>query len=152
MLLEVTPTDFGRIAAQTAKQVIVQRIRETERDIILGDFAKREGDIVNGLVQRYEQRNVLVDLGKAEGVLGLPEQAPHEHFRHGERIEGLRLEVKRNVRGPQVMLSRTYSGLLKRLFEIEVPEDSTGHHHHQGGGAGAWCPRQDGGEVERLQH
>ncbi|HEY3999558.1 MAG TPA: transcription termination factor NusA [Candidatus Xenobia bacterium] len=122
VLIEVTPTDFGRIAAQTAKQVIVQRIRETERDIIYGEFTKREGDIVSGIVQRYEQRNVLVDLGKAEGVLALSEQAPHEHFRHGERCKAYVLEVKRTARGPQVMLSRTHPGLLKRLFEIEVPE------------------------------
>lgn len=122
VLIEVTPTDFGRIAAQTAKQVIVQRIRETERDIIFGEFTKREGDIVSGIVQRYEQRNVLVDLGKAEGVLALSEQAPHEHFRHGERCKAYVLEVKRTARGPQVMLSRTHPGLLKRLFEIEVPE------------------------------
>ena len=103
VLLEVTPTDFGRIAAQTAKQVIVQRIRETERDIIFGEFTKREGDIVSGIVQRYEQRNVLVDLGKAEGVLALSEQAPHEHFRHGERCKAYVLEeVKRTARAPQV--------------------------------------------------
>jgi len=122
VLIEVTPTDFGRIAAQTAKQVIVQRIREAEREIVYSDYAKKEGDIVSGPLQRYENRNALIDLGKAEGVLMATEMSPHEYFRHGERMRAYVLEVRRTTRGPQVMLSRTHPALLKRLFELEVPE------------------------------
>jgi len=122
VLIEVTPTDFGRIAAQTAKQVIVQRIREAERELVFSEYARKEGDIVSGILQRYEQRNALIDLGKAEGVLLAQEMSPHEYFRHGERVRAYVTEVRRTTRGPQVMLSRTHPALLKRLFEIEVPE------------------------------
>lgn len=119
---EITPQDFGRIAAQTAKQVIVQRIREAERDIIFTEYSARQGDIVSGVVQRYEQRNILVDLGRAEAVLPQSEQVPYENFRHGDRIKAYVLEVKKTTRGPQVVISRTHPNLIKRLFELEVPE------------------------------
>jgi N utilization substance protein A len=123
VLIEVTPTDFGRIAAQTAKQVFTQRSREAEREIIFSEYARKEGDIVSGILQRYENRNALVDLGKTvEGVLMASEMSPHEYFRHGERVRAYVTEVRRTTRGPQVMLSRTHPALLKRLFEIEVPE------------------------------
>ncbi|NDD28568.1 MAG: transcription termination/antitermination protein NusA [Proteobacteria bacterium] len=122
VLIEVTPTDFGRIAAQTAKQVIVQRIREAEREIVFSEYARKEGDIVTGPLQRYENRNALIDLGKAEGVLMASEMSPHEYFRHGERVRAYVIEVRRTTRGPQVLLSRTHPALLKRLFELEVPE------------------------------
>lgn len=120
--VEVTPQDFGRIAAQTAKQVIVQRIREAEREIIFTEFTKREEDVISGVVQRYEQKDCLLDLGKVEGVLPHNEQVAGEHFKHSDRIKVLILEVKKTTRGPQVVVSRSHPNLIKRLFEMEVPE------------------------------
>jgi transcription termination/antitermination protein NusA len=120
--VEVTPGDFGRIAAQTAKQVVVQRIREAERGVIYEEFSNREGDIVTGIVQRLEGRTALVDLGKAEAVLAPPEQMHHERLRMGDRIKTYVVEVKRTTKGPQIVVSRTHPGLLKRLLELEVPE------------------------------
>lgn len=120
--IEVTPRDFGRIAAQTAKQVVVQRIREAERGLIYEEFANREGDIVTGIVQRYEQKNVLIDLGKIEAILQPSEQTNVEEYRTGDRIKTYIIEVKKTTKGPQVLVSRTHPGLLKRLFELEVPE------------------------------
>lgn len=119
---EVTPMEFGRIAAQTAKQVVVQRIREAERGIIYEEYSSREGDIVTGLIHRQEGRNILVDLGKVEAVLPPTEQVVNERFRQGERIKAYIVEVKRTTKGPQIVLSRTHPGLVKRLFELEVPE------------------------------
>ncbi|UWG98529.1 transcription termination factor NusA [Dehalobacter sp. DCM] len=119
---EVTPRDFGRIAAQTAKQVVVQRIREAERGMIYDEYINREGDIVTGIVQRYEQRNVIVDLGKVEAVLPASEQNPGESYQPFERIKAYVVEVKKTTKGPQILLSRTHPGLIKRLFELEVPE------------------------------
>jgi N utilization substance protein A len=119
---EVTPRDFGRIAAQTAKQVVVQRIREAERGMIYDEYVNREGDIVTGVVQRYEQKNVIVDLGKVEAVLPAQEQIPGETYQSFERIKTYVVEVKKTTKGPQIMLSRTHPGLIKRLFELEVPE------------------------------
>lgn len=119
---EVTPREFGRIAAQTAKQVVVQRIREAERGMIYDEYVNREGDIVTGVVQRYEQKNVIVDLGKVEAVLPAQEQIPGEVYQSFERIKTYVVEVKKTTKGPQIMLSRTHPGLIKRLFELEVPE------------------------------
>ena len=119
---EVTPKDFGRIAAQTAKQVVVQRIREAERSLVYDEYSNRENDIVTGVVQRIEQRQVYVDLGKAEAVLPPTEQINGEPYRYGERIKTYIVEVKKLPKGPQIMLSRTHPGLLRRLFELEVPE------------------------------
>ena len=120
--IEVTPRDFGRIAAQTAKQVVVQRIREAERGIIYEEFSNREGDIVTGIVQRQDQKNVYIDLGKTEATLGPTEQIPGEGYKHGDRIKTYIVEVKKTTKGPQILVSRTHPGLLKRLFELEVPE------------------------------
>lgn len=120
--VKVTPKDFGRIAAQTAKQVVVQRIREAERGMIYDEFSNRESDIVTGVVQRIEQKNVCVDLGKAEAILAPSEQIPCESYRHGDRIKIYIIEVKKTTKGPQILVSRTHPGLLKRLFELEVPE------------------------------
>ena len=119
---EVTPRDFGRIAAQTAKQGVMQRIREAERNLVYEEYANREGDIVTGVVQRVEQKNVYIELGKAEAILVPSEQAPGEVHRHGDRIKAYILEVKKTTKGPQIFVSRTHPGLLKRLFELEVPE------------------------------
>lgn len=119
---EVTPSNFGRIAAQTAKQVVVQRIREAERNIIYEEFANREGDILTGVVQRIEQKNVLIELGKTVAILTPAEQMPGEEYTQGSRIKTYIVEVKKTTKGPQIFVSRTHPGLLKRLFELEVPE------------------------------
>jgi len=119
---EVTPRNFGRIAAQTAKQVVVQRIREAERNIIYQEFANREGDILTGVVQRMEQKNVFIELGKTEAILTPMEQMPGVDYRAGDRIKTYIVEVRKTTKGPQIFVSRTHPGLLKRLFELEVPE------------------------------
>ena len=124
--IEVTPANFGRVAAQTAKQVVVQRIREAERGMIYEEFQSRESDILTGLVQRVENRNVFIDLGKTEAVLTPAEQIPTETYSHGDRIKAFIVEVKKTNKGPQVVVSRTHPGLLKRLFELEVPEIQAG--------------------------
>jgi len=123
---EVTPHDFGRIAAQTAKQVVIQRIREAERSIVYNEYANRAGDVVNGIIQRMDHRNVIVDLGKVEAVLPVSEQIPHERYEPNQRMKFYINEVKQSSRGPQIFLSRTHPGLLKYLFELEVPEIQSG--------------------------
>ncbi len=125
--VEVTPRDFGRIAAQTAKQVILQRIREAERDLVYEEYQEKVGDIVTGIVQQSEQRYTLVDLGKVEALLPHSEQMPGERYRHGMRIKVYVVEVRRSSKGPQIIVSRTHPGLLKRLFEMEVPEIADGY-------------------------
>ena len=120
--IEVTPANFGRIAAQTAKQVVVQRIREAERGNIYDEFSGRSSDIVTGLVQRVESRNVYIDLGRTEALLAPSEQIEGETYVHGDRVKAYILEVRRTSKGPQIAVSRTHPGLLKRLFEMEVPE------------------------------
>ena len=119
---EVTPKNFGRIAAQTAKQVVIQRIREAERENVFDEYTDREEDIITGIVQRIEQKNVVVDLGKAEAVILPAEQMPNDEYRQSERIKAYITEVRRTTKGPQIFISRTHPGLLKRLFELEVPE------------------------------
>ena len=119
---EVTPKSFGRIAAQTAKQVIVQRIREAERDTIFNEYSQKLHDIVNGTVQRYEQRNMYVDLGRTEALLPLSEQVPRENYRINDRINACVLDVRKTNKGPQIILSRAAEGLVQRLLEREVPE------------------------------
>jgi N utilization substance protein A len=120
--IEVTPREFGRIAAQTAKQVVTQRIREAERGLIYSAFIEKEDDIVTGIVQRQDARNIYVDLGKVEAVMPLNELMPTEKFKHGDRIKAYITKVENTTKGPQIFLSRTHPGLLKRLFELEVPE------------------------------
>jgi len=120
--LEVTPKDFGRIAAQTFRQVVLQRLREAERELVYKEFRDREGDIVTGVVHRIERKNVYLDLGRIEAVLPPPEQIPRESYRQGERVKAYVVEVRQGTRGPQIVVSRTHPGLLKRLFELEVPE------------------------------
>jgi N utilization substance protein A len=119
---EVTSVDFGRIAAQTAKQVIIQKIREAEKDVVFSEFQHKQEDIVGGTVYRFEKGGVIVDLGKAEGFLPRSEQPQKEILRQGERIKAYILEVKKEGRGPQIILSRKHPNFVKRLFEIEVPE------------------------------
>jgi N utilization substance protein A len=123
---EVTPRNFGRIAAQTAKQVVVQRLREAERGMIYSEFSDRESDIVTGTIQRIENRNCYIDLGKIEAVLGPGEQIPGEEYAMFDRVKTYVVEVRKSAKGPQIMVSRTHPGLLKRLFELEVPEIQEG--------------------------
>jgi N utilization substance protein A len=123
--VEVTPRDFGRIAAQTAKQVVVQRIREAERGMIYEEYSSREGEIVTGLVQRQDPKTkaVYLELSKGvEAILMANEQIPGERFVENQRIKAYVIEVKRTTKGPAIAVSRTHPGLLKRLFELEVPE------------------------------
>lgn len=120
--IEVTPKKFGRIAAQTAKQVVMQRIREAERNLVYEEFSGRETDIVTGIIQRFDKKNVIIDLGKTEVILPLSEQIPSEEYVQGNRIKVYILEVKKTTKGPQITVSRSHPGLVKRLFELEVPE------------------------------
>jgi len=120
--IEVTPHNAGRIAAQTAKQVVLQRLREAEREVVFEEYSGKEGDIVSGVVQRLEGRNVIIDLGKTEAVLPPPEQVRMEHYRPGQRLKLYLLDVFKATKGPQVLVSRTHKNLIRRLFELEVPE------------------------------
>ena len=121
------PEDFkGRIAAQTAKQVILQKLRDAEREITYEEFAGREGDVVTGIVQQDSHRYTLLDLGKVEALLPVQEKVPSESYRHGERLKAYIVEVRRTSKGPQIIVSRTHPELLKKLFELEVPEVAEG--------------------------
>jgi N utilization substance protein A len=117
-----TPADFGRIAAQTAKQVILQRIREAEREMKYEEYAGREGDIVTGIIQQTDARYTLLDLGRVEALLPQAEQVPGDRYDHGARMKAYIVEVRKTAKGPQIVVSRTHPGLVKRLFELEVPE------------------------------
>ncbi len=118
--------DYGRIAAQTAKQVILQRIREAERESILTEYKSKEGELISGIVQRIEGRNIFLDIGKTLGVLPREEQVPGEFYRPGQRLKVYVLKVEETSKGPIVFLSRAYPKLISRLFELEVPEISSG--------------------------
>ena len=123
---QVTPRDFGRIAAQTAKQVVVQRIREAERGMIFDDFITRQGEIVTGTVQRISNETLFVNIGRTEGILSANEQVPGERYQVNDRLKVYIMDVKKTNKGPQVFLSRSHPGLVKRLFELEVPEIEDG--------------------------
>lgn len=120
--IEVTPRNFGRIAAQTAKQVVVQKIREAEREIVYSNFIRKEKDIMVGIIQRKERKNIMIDLGSVEGTLAPNEQVPTEDYFFNKRLNVYVLEVKKTTKGPQIYVSRTHPELIKRLFEREVPE------------------------------
>src|SRR6056297_937479 len=124
--LDVTPADFGRIAAQTAKQVMMQRIREAERELKYEEYAGREGDIVTGIIQQSDSRYTLLDLGRVEALLPQAEQVPNERPDSNARIKAYIVEVRKTIKGPQIVVSRTHPGLIKRLFELEVPEIADG--------------------------
>jgi len=123
---KVKSVEFGRIAAQTAKQVIIQKIREAEREIIFDDYHKRIGTIVSGSVHRFERGNIIVELGKTEGFLPRFQQCPNERYKQGDRIRAYLLEVAKTNRGPQVVLSRSDEAFVRKLFELEVPEIAEG--------------------------
>jgi transcription termination/antitermination protein NusA len=124
--VEVTDDFKGRIGAQTAKQVIFQKLRDAEREMTYEEFAGREGDVVTGIVQQQERRYTLLDLGKVEALLPQGEQVPSEPLRHGERLKAYITEVRRGTKGPQIVVSRTHPGLLRALFAMEVPEIDEG--------------------------
>ncbi|MBI4797429.1 MAG: transcription termination/antitermination protein NusA [Desulfarculus sp.] len=124
--VKVDTADFGRIAAQSAKQVIIQRMKDAERDIIFEDFKDRKGEIINGIVQRFDKGAIIVNLGRTEAVLPPREQVPREGYRPGDRVRAFVLDVKRISRGPQIVLSRTHPGFIQALFELEVPEIAEG--------------------------
>ncbi len=128
-LIAVETADFhsGRIAAQTAKQVVLQRLREAEREFIFGEYIDREGDIVSGVVQRIEPRQIVIDLGKTEGIIPAGEQVRNERYRVGQRLKVYLLEVNRTNRGPRLIMSRSHPNLVRRLFELEVPEIFNGN-------------------------
>ncbi|MHB8870631.1 MAG: transcription termination factor NusA [Thermoleophilia bacterium] len=123
---EITPDDFGRIAAQTAKQVIYQRIREAEQDLFFREYSTRVGEIVTGIVQQSDNRYTLVDLGRVEGLLPKSEQVPTERYEHGMRLKAVIKDVEQNPKGPPIILSRRSDDLIRRLFELEVPEIADG--------------------------
>lgn len=124
--IDVTPKSFGRLAAQTAKQVMIQKLREAERGSIYDEFSGREGDIITGTVKWSESRTIFVDLGRVEGILPYAEQIEGETFKPNDKIKCYVLEVRKTTKGPEIILSRTHPGLLKRLFELEVPEIYSG--------------------------
>ena len=124
--IEVTPKNFGRVAAQTAKQVMIQKLREAERGSIYDEFSGREGDVITGTVKWSESRTIFVDLGRVEGILPYAEQIEGEEFHPNDKIKCYVLEVRKTTKGPEIILSRTHPGLLKRLFELEVPEIYSG--------------------------
>jgi len=123
---EIASQEFGRIAAQTAKQVIIQKIREAEREVIYDDYHDRIGSIVSGSVHRFEKGNIVVDLGKTEGLLPRREQIPRERYRQGDRLRAYVLGVEKTPKGPEIILSRSHNGFIKKMFELEVPEISEG--------------------------
>jgi len=124
--MDVTPDDFGRIAAQTTRQVMTQRIREAERELKYEEYAGREGDIVTGIIQQSDSRYTLLDLGRVEALLPQSEQVSYERPDPGERVKAYIVEVRRTAKGPQIVVSRTHPGLIRRLFELEVPEIAEG--------------------------
>lgn len=123
---EIESGDFGRIAAQTAKQVIIQKIREAERDVIFDEFSAKIGTIVSGSVHRFERGDIVVDLGKAEGIIPRNQQCPKESYKQSDRVRAYIMEVNKTPRGPQIILSRKHPGLVRELFELEVPEIAEG--------------------------
>jgi transcription termination/antitermination protein NusA len=121
-----TPHDFGRIVAQTAKQVLMQRLREAERELTYGEYSGKEGDLVTGTVQIHDNRTTVLDLGNAEAVLPYAEQVPNEDYLHGMRLRAYIVEVRRSIKGPQIICSRSHPNLVKELFRLEVPEIAEG--------------------------
>jgi len=119
---DITPKDFGRLAAQTAKQVIIQRIREAEKEEVYAEFSKKQGELITGVIQRREYGGYLVNLGRVETVLAMTEQIPGESLREKERVKLYLVETRKTPRGPFIVISRSHPGLIRKLFEMEVPE------------------------------
>ena len=126
MLIEIKPEDFGRIAAQTAKQVVRQRLKEIEKDVVYNEFKQREGEMIVGYFQRERSGTIYVNLGRSEGIMPRSQQSPREHYSIGDRIKALLLEVRKGTKGPQIILSRSHPGFVKKIFELEIPEVADG--------------------------
>ncbi len=126
LLIEIKPEDFGRIAAQTAKQVVRQRLKEIEKDVVFNEYKQREGEMIVGYFQRERAGTIYVNLGKAEGIMPKSQQSPREHYSVGDRIKALLLEVRKETKGPQIILSRSHPAFVKKIFELEVPEIADG--------------------------
>jgi N utilization substance protein A len=124
--MKMDASGFSRIAAQTAKQVIIQRVREAERETIFNDFKDRIGELINGVVRRFEKGDLVVDLGRAEAILSHKEQAPREVYRQGDRVKALITDIRMTTKGPQILLSRVHPNVIVKLFEAEVPEIAEG--------------------------
>ncbi|MEL7570545.1 MAG: transcription termination factor NusA [Eubacteriaceae bacterium] len=125
--VEINPKDFGRIAAQNAKQLVIQKIKESERNIIYDEYFQKQDELITGIIQRKEaNNNIIVDLGKVDGVLNVANQIKNEHYYQGMRLKAYVVEVKKTTKGPHIVLSRNHIGLLRRLFELEVPEIYSG--------------------------
>ena len=124
--MKMDASNFSRIAAQTAKQVIIQKVREAEREGVFNEFKDRVGELINGIVRRYERGDLIVDLGRAEALLTHREQVPRENYRQGDRVRAYIADVKMSPKGPQIILSRTHPGLVASLFHFEVPEIAEG--------------------------
>ncbi len=124
--MKLPSSEFSRISAQTAKQVIIQRVREAERETIFNEYKDREGELITGIVRRYEKGDLIIDLGRAEAVLSTKELAPREIYRQGDRVKALITEIRMTTKGPQILLSRTSPMMLAKLFEAEVPEIAEG--------------------------
>ena|SRR3990172_4380369 len=120
--LKLNASEFGRIDAQTAKQIIIQKVREAERDMVFREYGEKKGEVITGIVQRFERGDIIVDLGRTEAILPKKEQVKRESYRQGERIRGIVLDVRTDTRGPQVIMSRTHPGFIMKLFQMEVPE------------------------------
>lgn len=146
LLCKLDTSSFGRIAAQAAKQNIVQRVRDAEREIIFNEFKGREGELVNGIVQRFERKNIIVNLGRTDAILPEKEQVPRERYRQGDRIRAYIVAVEMTSRGPQIVLSRTHPGMLIKLFEQEVPEIYEGIVEVKG------AAREPGGRAKIAVH
>lgn len=126
LLIEVKPEDFGRIAAQTAKQVVRQRLKEIEKDVIYNEYKQREGEMIVGYFQRERGGTIFINLGKGEGIMPKSQQSPREHYSLGDRVKALLLEVRKESKGPQIILSRSHPGFVKKIFELEIPEIADG--------------------------
>jgi N utilization substance protein A len=126
LLIEIKPEDFGRIAAQTAKQVVRQRLKEIEKDVVYNEYKQREGEMIVGYFQRERAGTIFVNLGRAEGIMPKSQQSPREHYGVGDRIKALLLEVRKDSKGPQIILTRSHPAFVKKIFELEVPEIADG--------------------------
>ncbi len=126
LLIEVKPEDFGRIAAQTAKQVVRQRLKEIEKDVVYNEYKQREGEMIVGYYQRERAGTIYINLGRAEGILPKSQQSPREHYSLGDRVKTYLLEVRKETKGPQIILSRSHPAFVKKIFELEVPEIADG--------------------------
>ncbi len=149
--LPTEPKDFGRIAAQTAKQVIIQKIKDAERENVYDEFKKREGELVTGVVKRGSHGNLIVSVGRAEAILPIREQSPRENFKPGDRIRAHLLEVEKSPRGPQIVLSRTSPELVRALFDLRGSGNLRRHDRHTRNRTRARKPNEDCRVVERPE-